>query len=184
MAEEIFDIVNDKDEVIGQERRSVVHRKGLFHRGVHIWLFMPDGKLLIQRRTEDRPHAPGALDCSVSEHVKAGEDYLSAARRGLREELGLEGIDLEPVIKFRMEYGPNDNEISELFQGRLTDPGRVHFDPQEVASVEAASTEELEEWIKERQRPFARWFEQMLNWYWGRPSDLQIMSTHGQLGHF
>jgi isopentenyldiphosphate isomerase len=182
MPEEMFDVVNDEDVVIGQERRSVVHRTGLLHRGVHVWLFAPDGKVLIQRRTEDRPSEPGALDCSVSEHVKAGEDYASAALRGLKEELGLESIDLKRVIKFKMQYGANDNEISELFQGRLAAGVQVRFDPVEVDSVGFAEMDELHKWLDEGVRPFSRWLEQMLHWASREPNDLEILREYGKLG--
>ncbi len=181
MDEETFDIVDDDDVVIGQERRSVVHRTGLQHRGIHVCLFTPDGKMLIQRRSKDRHASPSTLDWSVSEHVKAGEDYLTAARRGLKEELGLDGIDLQPIVTFRMEYGPNDREICRLYEGKLLDPKRVRFDPVEVESVEYASMDELQGMLEARQRPFSRWFEQMLLWLWGKPSDLTILSVHGEL---
>lgn len=184
MPEEIFDVVNDDDMVIGQEKRSVVHQKGLLHRGVHVWLFSPDGKLLIQRRSDDRPTAPGALDCSVSEHVKAGEDYMTAAQRGLKEELGLEGVDLKPVVKFKMNYAPNDNEISELFQGKLVDPARVHFDPVEVKSVGYAELGELQSWLDQGVRPFSKWMAQMLRWAARKSNEMDILRIFGELGNF
>ena len=40
MNEELFDVVNDRDEAIGQLPRSVVHRQGLKHRAVHVLLFI------------------------------------------------------------------------------------------------------------------------------------------------
>ena len=88
MPDELFDVVNEEDIVIGQEMRSVVHQRGLWHRGVHVLLFTREGKLLVQQRSKDRLHAPLALDCSVSEHVKAGEDYYTAAMRGLERRNG------------------------------------------------------------------------------------------------
>ncbi len=184
MPEETFDIVDDNDEVIGEESRSVVHQKGLLHRGAHVWLFAPDGKVLIQRRTNDRSTAPGALDCSVSEHVKAGEDYLAAAQRGLKEELGLEDIDLKQVVKFKMNYGPNDNEISEIFQGKLEPGARVRFDPVEVESVGFAEIGELQRWLGEGVRPFSKWLEQMLRWLAKRPNEMEILRVSGELGNF
>lgn len=181
MAEEVFDIVNDDDVVIGHETRSVVHRTGLQHRGVHVFLFTSEGKLLIQKRNKDRHAYPSTLDCSVSEHVKAGEDYRTAARRGLMEELGLDGIELEPIITLQMDYGPNDREISRVYQGYLAERGDVHFNPGEVESVEYAAMEELRRGIEEGKRPFSRWFEQMLFWYWGKPSDMKILEEYGKL---
>ncbi|MBI5944081.1 MAG: hypothetical protein HY864_06910 [Chloroflexi bacterium] len=67
--DELLDIVNDEDIVIDQQMRSTVHQLGLWHRGVHVFLFTPDNKLLIQKRSADRASSPSLLDCSVSEHV-------------------------------------------------------------------------------------------------------------------
>jgi isopentenyl-diphosphate delta-isomerase type 1 len=181
MAEEMFDVVNDDDVVIGQASRSEVHATGLQHRGIHVCLFMPDGRMLIQQRSRSRHAAPSSLDCSVSEHVKAGEDYPTAAQRGLQEELGLKNIAVEPIITFRMNYGPNDNEICRLYQARLDDPSAVHFDPVEVESVDYASMDELQQLLADGKRPFSRWFEQMLLWAAGKPTELRILSTHGAL---
>jgi len=65
MAEEIFDIVNQDNIVIGQELRRIVHQTGLWHRGVHVFLFTPDRKLLVQKRSQTRDTFPSTLDCSV-----------------------------------------------------------------------------------------------------------------------
>ena len=85
MADELLDIVNNEDIVTGQEMRSTVHQLGLQHRGVHVFLFTRDGKILVQKRSADRAASPSALDCSVSEHVKAGESYLDAAMHERRD---------------------------------------------------------------------------------------------------
>jgi isopentenyldiphosphate isomerase len=61
--------------------RAVVHQLGLQHRGIHIFLVTLEGKLLVQQRGRHRGISPLALDCSVSEHVKAGEGYPEAAAR-------------------------------------------------------------------------------------------------------
>src|SRR5512140_145990 len=184
MPEEMFDVVSDEDLVIGQQSRAVVHQTGLLHRGVHIWLFAPDGKVLIQRRARDRSAEPGTLDCSVSEHVQAGEDYLPAAYRGLKEELGLENITLHPVVKFKMNYGLNDNEISELFQGRLKPGDQVRFDPVEVESVGFAERGELQRWLDEGVQPFSKWLRHMLLWLAHKPNEMEILRTYGELGNF
>jgi len=174
MPDELLDIVNDGDVVTGQEMRSSVHRSGQLHRGVHIFLVTADGRLLTQKRGRGQDTFPLALDCSVSEHVKAGEDYLEAARRGLKEELGIQVEPLHLLVKFKMQYGPNDNEICQLYEGRV-DPALIHFDPQEVEEVACYRLDELEELVKSGDIKFSGWFEQLLNWYTGRASDLEIL---------
>ena len=173
MADELLDIVNDKDIVIGQEMRSTAHQLGLQHRGVHIFLFTPDGKMLVQKRSADRASFPSALDCSVSEHVKAGESYLDAALRGMKEEMGVEGIEIKPLVKFRMNYGMNDNEISTLYEG-LVDPAEVKFDPIEIEEINYYSVKELQEMIQGGNIKFCGWFVELLNWYLGRPAKMNL----------
>ena len=174
MPDELFDVVNEHDIVIGQEMRSVVHQRGLWHRGVHVLLFTNDGKLLVQQRSKDRVQSPLALDCSVSEHVKAGEDYYSAAVRGLKEEIGVEGINIELLIKFKMDYGPNDNEVSEIYRG-VVDPVTVRFDPVEIERIEYFSLDKLQKLLENEKHNFSYWFEQILQWYLGNPSALHIL---------
>lgn len=174
--EEQFDVVNEQDEVIGQAARSVVHAQGLWHRGAHIFLFTPDEKLIIQQRTADRKQYASLWDCSVSEHVKAGEDYVTAAQRGLWEELGLRDVTLTPRLRFRLNYGPNDNEISVLFTG-TADPARVRFDPVEIARVDASSMPELLDRTGRDDVDLCYWFIQLLKWYAGGESDLTPLQT-------
>jgi len=90
MAEEIFDVVNERDEVIGQAPRSRVHRQGLKHRAVHVFLFDPSGRLFVQKRSAKKDTSPGLYDSSASGHVDSGEDYDACAVRELKEELGLD----------------------------------------------------------------------------------------------
>jgi isopentenyl-diphosphate delta-isomerase len=171
--DELLDIVNDTDIVVDQKMRSTIHQLGLQHRGVHVFLFSPDGRMLVQKRTADRDSSPSKLDCSVSEHVKAGESYLNAAIRGMREELGLEGIEIKPLVRFGMNYGFNDNEISTLFEG-VVDPSKVKFDPVEIEEISYYNLNKLDEMINEDETNFCVWFVELLNWYFGRQSKLRL----------
>lgn len=178
MPDELFDVVNEDNNVIGQELRSIVHQRGLWHRGTNVFLFTPDGKLLVQQRSKNKDTFPSALDCSVSEHVQAGEDYFHAAVRGLKEELGIEGIELRLLIEFSMIYGRNDNEISQMFEG-IVDPSAVHFDPNEIERISCHTLDELSAMLSVGQVVFSRWFEQLLLWYLGKPSDVHVRRIYG-----
>ena len=177
MPDELFDVVDEQDIVIRQEMRSIVHQRGLWHRGVHVLLFTRDGKLLVQQRSKDRVHSPSALDCSVSEHVKSGEDYYSAAIRGLKEEMGVQEIDIQPLIKFKMNYGPNDNEVSELYRG-VVDPDLVKFDPVEIEQIDYFSLTELQAHLESEEHNFSYWFEQIIQWYLGNQSALEVLKKY------
>jgi isopentenyl-diphosphate delta-isomerase len=172
--DELLDIVNDQDMVIDQQMRSTVHEQGLQHRGVHVFLFTNNGKMLIQKRSADRAAEPSALDCSISEHVKAGESYLDAAVRGLKEEMGLDGIAIRELTKFKMNYGPNDNEISTLYEGTV-DPAKVTFDREEIEAISYHTIAELEKMMEEPHVKFCGWFVEILNWYLKKPAKLQVL---------
>lgn len=169
MSSEFLDIVTEEDIVIDQQLRSTVHQLGLWHRGAHVFLFTQDGKMLIQKRSADRASSPSLLDCSISEHVQAGESYLEAALRGMKEEMGVGGIEIKPLMKFRMNYGINDNEISVLYEG-IVDPSQVKFDPVEIESIQYLSVDELQEMMKAEGLKFCGWFIEIWKAYRGKPT--------------
>jgi isopentenyldiphosphate isomerase len=176
--DELLDIITNEDMVKGQELRSRVHELGLWHRGVHVFLFTADGKMLIQKRSADRTTAPSLLDCSISEHVKAGEGYLEAAIRGMQEEMGVEEIKIKPVMKFRMNYGINDNEISLLYEG-MVEPARVKFDPVEIESIQYLDLDELRGMIKANPDQFCGWFLEILRAFDNEPTEhLQLLEKY------
>ena len=81
MNEELFDVVNERDEVIGQAPRSEVHRRKLLHRAVHVMVVNSSGHVFLQKRSMRKDSFPGAWDSSASGHLNVGESYdLSAVR--------------------------------------------------------------------------------------------------------
>ena len=87
---ELFDVVDADDRVIGRATRWQVHARGLRHRAVHILIFDPTGCLFVQKRSATKDTFPGCYDSSASGHLKSGEDYGTCAVREVHEELGLE----------------------------------------------------------------------------------------------
>jgi len=92
MADEIFDVVNAQDEVIGQAPRREVHARGLWHRAVHVLVFNAQGGVFLQKRSMLKDIAKGKWDSSASGHLDTGEDYDACAVRELREEIGLQAV--------------------------------------------------------------------------------------------
>ncbi|WP_441248792.1 NUDIX hydrolase [Kitasatospora sp. McL0602] len=105
-AEELLDVVDEQDRVVGQAVRGEVYRLGLTHRCVFILVRDPQGRIFTHRRTETKLFAPGAYDCFVGGVVGAGETYASAAVREAEEELGVTGIEPRPLFRFLYADGP------------------------------------------------------------------------------
>src|SRR3974390_3521401 len=89
MPEDIFDVVNERDEVIGRAPRKEVHARGLWHRAVHVLVFNARGEVFLQKRSMLKDTAKGQWDSSSSGHLDSGEEYDACAVRELREEIGL-----------------------------------------------------------------------------------------------
>jgi len=100
MTEEIFDVVDHRDQVVGTATRSHVHAQKLLHRAAHVFLFNLKGELFIQRRAATKDSFPGCYDSSASGHLNSGEDYDRCAKRELQEELGL----VLPAHRFRKHF--------------------------------------------------------------------------------
>ena len=100
---ELFDVVDENDQVIGQATRKEVHAQSLLHRSVHILVFNSQGELYLQKRSIEKDENPGYWDTSAAGHVNAGEDYLECAHRELKEELDIEG-HLKPFVQ--IQAGP------------------------------------------------------------------------------
>ena len=69
MSEDIFDVVNEHDEVIDQQPRSVVHAQGLRHRAAHVLVFNSAGAAFLQLRSQSKDNHPGVWDNACSGHV-------------------------------------------------------------------------------------------------------------------
>ena len=161
MSEEIFDVVDGADQVIRQAPRSVVHTQNLLHRAVSIFVLKPDGRLLLQLRSDSKDQYPGCYTSSASGHVDAGEDYESAAKRELREELTIES-PLEFLAKF--PAGPETAfEFSALYQV-VTDAEPVP-DPGEIANIEFLPLDRIGAMIEQFPEQFTPPFRVLFNWF-------------------
>ena len=97
--DELLDIVDEQDNVIGQKRRSSVYREGLSNfRVVNAFIVNSKGQLWIPRRTYHKIIFPGHLDLSMGGHVESGESYETAFARELKEELDLDIGQIEYSI--------------------------------------------------------------------------------------
>jgi isopentenyl-diphosphate delta-isomerase type 1 len=141
MDEDIFDVVNEHDEVVDQLARSLVHTQGLRHRAVHVLVFNNKGHTFLQLRSKTKDNDPGLWDNSCSGHVDAGESYAVAAERELMEEIGLlvekpleQLFRLEACPETGMEFitvfmteseGPFELCTEEIDEGRWASPTEI-----------------------------------------------------------
>jgi isopentenyldiphosphate isomerase len=153
MSEEIFDVVNERDEVIGQAPRHEVHRRKLNHRAVHVLIFNERGQLFLQKRSMSKDCFPGAWDSSASGHLDKGEDYDACAVREVWEELGV-NLAEKPRRIFRVEAcAETGQEFVWVYHGRHEGPFILH--PEEIECGDWFAPDHVSSWIQSKPEDFA-----------------------------
>lgn len=158
-ADEVFDVVDDQNEVVSQATRGEVHQEKLLHRAVHVFLTDGKGAVLVQQRSWQKDQQPGKWGTSAAGHLDAGEDYEVAARRELSEELGIdpETLDLKPAG----EVGPseaNGFEFIRLYVAVYS--GALRTRASEVEATMWMDQDQLRKWIERRPQDFAGSFHE------------------------
>lgn len=93
-----LNIVDEDDQVIGEETRENIHKNGLLHREIHVWIFNDKGEILFQKRSENKDVFPGLLDASVGGHVEIGDTYDETAVKELEEETGIKADKKDLIL--------------------------------------------------------------------------------------
>jgi isopentenyldiphosphate isomerase len=153
MTEEIFDVVNERDEVIGQRSRREVHRLGLMHRAVHVLVFNSAGRVFLQKRSMTKDRQPGLWDSSASGHVASGEDYDTCTVRELGEEIGLR-LDAAPKRLFKLAACAETDQ-EHVWVYRCAAEGPFRLQPEEIERGDWFAPEEVTRWMAERPQEFA-----------------------------
>lgn len=149
--DELFDVVDPTDRVVGTARRAEVHAHGLLHRAVHILVQRSDGAIFLQKRSMGKDCHPGLWDSSASGHLDSGESYDTAAYRELREELGVEVTALRKLA--RLEACENTGqEFVQVYHTRHEGPFTLH--PSEIADGGWFGPAQIARWLKERPGEF------------------------------
>ena len=131
-ATEMVDIVDDDDVVIATVTRARMRAERLQHRAVSIAVLGTDGRLLVHRRAVTKDVWPGMWDIAAGGVVSAGEDYDTAARRELAEELGITDATLQQLGAGRYR----DDAVALIGRGYLAvSDGPFTFTDGEIAEV-------------------------------------------------
>lgn len=152
---EIFDVVDENDEVTGQATRDDVHAQGLLHRAVHVFAINARGELLLQRRSRLKDVHPGVWDSSVAGHLDSGEGYRDAAIREMDEEMGISGVEPEEVGRISPCEATGWEHVA-LYMVRWA--GKPRFPCSEIDATLWLGADEVDQWIQSRPEDFASGF--------------------------
>ncbi|MBC7895250.1 MAG: isopentenyl-diphosphate Delta-isomerase [Cytophagaceae bacterium] len=157
-------LVDDEDRPLGLCDKLEAHRRGLLHRAVSVFAFSADGRLWIQRRAAGKYHSSGLWSNSACTHPRDGEALDDAARRGVREELGIEVASLRyafPIV-YRADVGAAliEHEYDHVFTGEIT--GSVQPVAEEVDAVDLVSVDELVTAAATTPERYTPWFRLLI----------------------
>jgi isopentenyl-diphosphate Delta-isomerase len=168
--EPLVELVDERGRTTGVTPKLAAHRPpGQLHRAISIFLLDASGRLLIQRRARAKYHSGGLWSNTCCSHPAPGEAPADAAVRRLREELGVEPIDLteagstvydvtDPVSRLV------EREWNHLFVGyALQSPSPEPLEVEEWAAVPLDELDELDEPHGATGRTFTAWFPTVLD---------------------
>lgn len=141
---ELWDVLTDSGVPTGKKikRGGYVLKSGEYHLVVHIWPVSKDGAFLIQRRSFKKKLMPGEW-AATGGAAMAGEDSFTAAKRELKEELGL-----EPEIKFIKRIKRRNSFIDIWGAEVKCTVDSLKLQKSEVACAKWVSAQTLEKMVK------------------------------------
>lgn len=154
MNSELLQTYTPKHEETGEpSQRDEVHRLGLWHEAIHIWMIDAEGNVLLQKRSPQKSTYADVLHASVAGHVKQDSTPIQTAIEETGEELGLSVTqeELNPMGVFSVaqeipETGHMDREHLSvyIFQQEELSIDSLKLQEEEVGSVRLAHVTEIE----------------------------------------
>lgn len=134
--EELVVLVDEYDKEIGTAPKSTVHTFSTpLHRGFSVFVFNSKGELLVTKRADGKKTFPGVWTNTACGHPAPGESAVAAAKRRLKDELGLDVMEVTEVSPYRYRFvdknGIVENEICPVLVG--------HTDADPVPAASEAS---------------------------------------------
>ena len=146
-------LVNDNDEVLGSMDKLDAHIQGELHRAFSILVYNTNGEMLLQKRATGKYHSGGLWTNACCSHQRPDEDSKVAAKRRLKEEIG---IDADPeffykfIYKAKLDNGLTEHEYDHVFTC-TTDQNPI-LNVEEAEDFKYVSMEDL--YIDIDQNPF------------------------------
>lgn len=171
MKEEMVILVDEKDQAIGEMEKLQAHTSGSLHRAFSIFVLNSKGEMLMQQRAFTKYHSGGLWTNTCCSHPRPGEETLAAAKRRLKEEMGME-LELKEIGAFiyktseqsaGFENGLTEHEFDHVFTA-FSDQDPI-INKEEVEDFKWMSISDIKETLKIEKEKFTFWFEIAFNRY-------------------
>lgn len=137
-------VVDEHDRVVDSKERDELTDTDST-RASAVYLFSPEGKILLAQRSFNRKHAPGKWGPSAAGTVEEAESYEESAYKELAEEIGVATVRLTPTKKV---YNPNGPVHAQYFEGTIPEDTPLTLQTEEVAAAHWFTLRELTELVQ------------------------------------
>lgn len=157
---EFVQLVDERDNALGQMEKLEAHRHGKLHRAVSVFVFNSEGNLLLQQRALNKYHSAALWTNTCCTHPRPAEQHAEAALRRLKEEMGM-SAQLEYQFPF-LYRASIDEELTEY------EYDHVYFaqsdsvpepNPDEVMNYAYVSLPEIENRMRQCPEVYTEWFK-------------------------
>lgn len=157
-------LVDEQDQQTGTEEKLIAHQKGLLHRAFSVFVFYQgenndEPELLLQQRQSDKYHCGELWSNTCCSHPFPEEKTLDAAKRRLKEEMGIE-LELREAGGFhyiaKFDNGLTENELDHVVLG-FTEDKNVPFNTSEVKAIEWMPLAQLLQELVDTPEKFTPW---------------------------
>lgn len=153
-------LVDENDNPIGEIEKMEAHEKGLLHRAFSVFIFNPQGLMLLQKRAGTKYHSADLWTNACCSHPGLDEEIVDAAVDRLQMEMGiLTSLSKKFSFVYRAELdnGLIEHELDHVLFGSYD--GEPFPNPEEVADWRYVSMEDLERELITHPEHFTSWFK-------------------------
>jgi isopentenyl-diphosphate delta-isomerase len=154
--------VDEYDNILDYKSKSEIHKtSGILHRAFSIFIYSDTGKVLLQKRSQNKQLWPNYWSNSCCSHPRKGEKYLVAAHRRMIDELG---VDAELTYQYKFIYSADyknigtEKELCSVYTGTITNPSLIQFNKNEIKECRWFDIEEVDAMISVNPEHFTPWF--------------------------
>lgn len=152
-------LVNNNDQSLGTMEKMEAHEKGILHRAFSVFIFNSEGKMLLQKRADEKYHSPGLWSNAACSHPRTGEKTVDAAHRRMMEEMGFD-CEFEEAFSFvyksNVGGGLTEHEFDHVFIGHSDQTPKPN--PEEVGDWKYVDFGWLVSDMEENPEDYTVWF--------------------------
>lgn len=156
MAQEFFDVINEKGDYTGEvETREKCHKEGLWHKAVAVFIINSKKQVLLQKRSALKKAWPNMWDISAGGHVLSKEFGFQSIIRELKEELGVDInqrdiLFIGSAISSEENGNMKNNHFNEYYiVNKEIDTSKLKIQEEEVSDVKWFEMNEIIERIND-----------------------------------